>query len=391
MKEIYIVATAEKDPVKLDVLRETYESEEITFVAGEDGNLFSVRSENTRIDVRFDGRDAPLGWTPGLLTGTPASLAALEKAQGFYRVSFEPGKPQGSVAVFEALWAVRAMLEHMTAVVVDVTAFKVHSPEDVEELTDLEFDVRDHITLHAVEVGQTSAPFWVHSHGMSKFAVRDVEMFNVNENDLEAAETFFHELCTDLAFGQGPAPREAVATSVGDGFVVLPSEEARTNLFGIGPDAFEGHGDFYYTIVSPEGRHSMTEVLHQYRDRFVEESPEEADKRRNLAKELMGAFKARFLRKGLMDPLAFLVRAPFEVHPNGAAPTEEMLWAEVIAWEDDTLIAKLVDGGKLTTEWRRGAHVEVEESQLNAIALSREGRTLDEEEMRGILLAERPM
>jgi hypothetical protein len=33
----------------------------------------------------------------------------------------------------------------------------------------------------------------------------------------------------------------------------------------------------------------------------------------------------------------------------------------------------------------------VDEEHLNALAISREGRTLDEEEMRALLLAERPM
>jgi len=57
-----------------------------------------------------------------------------------------------------------------------------------------------------------------------------------------------------------------------------------------------------------------------------------------------------------MEPLAFIVRVPFEVAPEGEGKVEdEKLWVEVITWEDETLIGKLVDGGQTTTEWRKGA------------------------------------
>jgi hypothetical protein len=53
---------------------------------------------------------------------------------------------------------------------------------------------------------------------MEKFGVRDVEIFHLKEADLQAAESFVHELCTELAFGQGPPARALVETSAGDAF-----------------------------------------------------------------------------------------------------------------------------------------------------------------------------
>jgi hypothetical protein len=392
VKEVYIVATASPKPVTDEQLVEAFESDEIKLVLKEDGNLFSVRAENTRIDVRFEARKEDLGWSPELLSGSPQSHQALQGSRGFYRLSFEPGKPQATVAVFEALWCVRTLLELVEGVVIDITAYKLHTPEDVEELTELEFDIRDHISLHAVEAGQNDAPLWIHSHGMAKFGLWDVEVFNLAEPDLKAAEIFFHELCTDLAFGQAPPPRTPVQTSVGSAFMLIPAEEARPTLRGINPETFAGHEMQFLTVVSPEGRHNLTELLANYRDRFEAETEEEAEEREKEARELLPSFKQRFMRKGLMEPLAFIVRVPFEVHPDGEGKSdEEKLWVEVITWEDDTLIGKLVDGGQTTTEWRKGAHVEVEQSQINAIGLSREGRQLDPEEMKTLLLAERPM
>lgn len=181
-------------------------------------------------------------------------------------------------------------------------------------------------------------------------------------------------------------------TSAGDTFILQPSEEARANLLGVPLDTFEGHEGLYLTVVSTQGRHNLSELLRPYHDRFRQEPPARTVALRDRAQKLLPMFKARYQRKGLMEPLTFLVRAPFEVHPerDGEAIAER-LWAEVVSWDDDKLLGKLVDGAAHTTEWRKGAQVEVEEEMVDAIALGREGRPLDEEEMMTLLNAERPM
>ncbi len=391
MKDVYLLATSSTVPIAEEAIREAFESDDVKVVIGEGDALFSLRATETRVDVRFEARADAVGWTPELLTGTPESKAVLEKAKGIYTIAFTPGQPQGTVAVFEGLWTARMLLELVEGVVVDVTAFKLHTPQDVEEITELDFDIRDHVAVHAQEVG-TSQTLWVHTHGMLKFGVTDVEMFGIKEDDLPAAETFFHELCNEIAFGHGPALRTPVATSVGATFMLVPSEEARTNLYGVDPESFEEHHSNMVTVVTSEGKHAMNEVLENYRERFEEETEEEAQALLEMATRLLAAFKARYQRKGLMEPLTFLVRAPFEVHPEGPDhdPEEEQLWAEVVQWDETALVGRLVDGGQATTEWRKGAHVEIEDAQVNAVALSREGRTLEPEEMERLLVAERP-
>ena len=105
MKDVYIVATASPKPVTDEALREAFESDEIELKLGEDGCLFSVRAEATRIDVRFESRKEDLGWSPDLLSGAPSAHEALQGSRGFYRLSFEPGKPQATVAVRNTSWA----------------------------------------------------------------------------------------------------------------------------------------------------------------------------------------------------------------------------------------------------------------------------------------------
>jgi len=392
-KEIYLIATEAAEPLAPEVVTEAYEGEEVELKFDEPGVWLVVKSDTTRVEVRFENRLEPLGWTPDLLTGTPELREQLSAARGFYRVSYEPGKPQPSVACFEALWTVRALVDLTEGVVVDTTSFKLHSPMDVEEITELDFDIRDHLTVHAQVMGDGDRQVWVHTHGLAKFGALDVEMFHIAEDDLSAAETFFYELAGDLAFGEGPTPRHPISTSVGLGFQLLPSDEARSTLFGADPEAFSGHPTTnFMTVVSPEGRHAMSEILAHYRDRFTKESDAESEKKQDEATRLLPLFKGRYLRKGLMEPLTFIVRAPFEVHPEGAnaAAEQEQLWVEVVQWAEDTLIGKLVEGGTRTSEWRKGSHVEVDDAQINALAVSREGRQLEPDEMERLLQLERP-
>ena len=139
------------------------------------------------------------------------------------------------MGVFEALWCVRGLLERREGVLLDASAFKLHEEEDVREITELDFDIRDHVNLHAMEAAPGDAPLWVHSHGMAKFGQRDVEIFHLSEADLLPAESFLHELCTDLAFGEGPVPRTPMETSNGEAFMLVSSEEARHRMLGSVP------------------------------------------------------------------------------------------------------------------------------------------------------------
>ena len=390
MKEVYIVATEDNEPLGAETIGEAFETDEVTVELDEAPGSFRLRSAEAEIAVRFEALESPLGWTPELLTGSESAHARLRQARGLYRVAFEtPPGSQPTVGVFEALWCVRGLLEKREGVLLDASAFKLHEEEDVREITELDFDIRDHVNLHALEAVPGDAPLWVHSHGMAKFGQRDVEIFHLAEADLLPAESFLHELCTDIAFGEGPTPRIPMETSNGEAFMLVSSEEARHGMLGVPLETFEGHEGEYWTVVSPEGRHTTSELLRPYRSRFEQEDPTRSEALASQAARLRPAFKARFHRRGLMEPLTFLVRAPFETHPEGD-PVQENLWLEVLSWEEGRITGKLVDGAAQTTEWRKGATVEIDEDGVNAVAMGRDGRPLDDEEMQGVLLAERP-
>jgi uncharacterized protein YegJ (DUF2314 family) len=389
VKEVYLVALEGAQPVPTEALLAAFEAEELAFTPAAEGHGFTLEAEDARVEVVFESRPAPREWTADLFSGSAPALETLGKAHSFYRLAFELNAVQPTVPVFAALLCSRVLLAHAPGVLVDITSSKVHESDDVAEITELDFDIRDHVNLHAVEVIEGETPLWVHSHGMEKFGARDLEIFHLGEQDLLPAEAFLHELCTDLAFGQGPPLRTQMGTSEGQAFMLVPSEEARTNLLGVPLEAFEGHEGLFLSVVSPQGRHNTAELLRPFRERFVQEPTERTETMHQESQSVLPAFKARFLRRGLMEPLTFLVRAPFETHPEGRDTTEQ-LWLEVLSWDDATVVGRLVDGAVHTTEWRKGAQVEVPEADVNALALSREGRTLEDEEVRALLVAERP-
>ncbi|HZA14486.1 MAG TPA: hypothetical protein VE618_08315 [Myxococcaceae bacterium] len=389
MKEVYILAVRQAEPVPLETLRGAFESSDVEVAVDDLGRYFSIRAGEARTDIHFESLDGPLDLETDFLTGTEDAQALLKGARGFYRISIEPGRPQPSVAVFEALWCVRTLMEQAgEGVLLDLTAFKLHDAADVEEITELDFDIRDHVNLHAIAVEESTTPLWVHSHGMDKFGVPDLEVFQLAEEDLPPAESFLQQLCLDIAFGNSPPLRTAVEAGE-DAFMLVPADEARASLMGISPEAWEGHEGRYLTVLSASGRHNVTRLLAPYRDQFEEEPEEVSAALLAQAQQLLPAFKARFLRKGLMEPTSFRIRAPFESHPEDEA-IEEDLWVEVLSWDHEAVIGKLVDGGAHTTEWRKGAQVRVDESSINAIALFRDGHALDDEQLRAALSSERP-
>jgi hypothetical protein len=291
VREVYIVATEEAEPLGPEGIGEAFETDEVTVELDEGLGSFQLHSAEANIAVRFEALESPLGWTPELLTGSESAHARLRRARGLYRVAFDiPAGSQPTVGVFEALWCVRGLLERREGVLLDASAFKLHEEEDVREITELDFDIRDHVNLHAMEAAPGDAPLWVHSHGMAKFGQRDVEIFHLAEADLLPAESFLHELCTDLAFGEGPPARTPMETSNGEAFMLVSSEEARHGMLGIPLDTFEGHEGDYWTVVSPDGRHTTSELLRPYRSRFEQEDPTRTEALASQATRLRPAF-----------------------------------------------------------------------------------------------------
>src|SRR4051812_33593862 len=108
--DVYILATEATEPASPEVLKQAFAAEGVEFVQQEAPSRFLVKTEMVDIQVRFEARQAQLGWTPDLLTGSEEAHKLLKAARGFYFLAFQPGEPQPSVAVFETLWCARSLM-----------------------------------------------------------------------------------------------------------------------------------------------------------------------------------------------------------------------------------------------------------------------------------------
>ena len=82
-KEVYLVAAEAAEPLAPEVVREAFEGEEVDLNFDEPGVWLIVKSDTTRVEVRFETGVAPLGWSPDLLIGTPERRERLAAARGF--------------------------------------------------------------------------------------------------------------------------------------------------------------------------------------------------------------------------------------------------------------------------------------------------------------------
>ena len=152
----------------------------MVFSPSAEGQGFTLEAEDTRVEVVLRGAAHPPGVDPGLVLRQRA--APWRRSAGPRPSTASPsttGSPQPTVPVFVALWCARIVLLHAEGVLVDITSSKLHEADDVAEITELDFDIRDHVNLHAVEVIEGDTPLWVHSHGMEKFGARDLEIFHL--------------------------------------------------------------------------------------------------------------------------------------------------------------------------------------------------------------------
>jgi hypothetical protein len=64
VKEVYIVATEDAEPLGPDTIGEAFETDDVTVELDEAPGSFRLRSAEADIAVRFEVLESPLGWTP---------------------------------------------------------------------------------------------------------------------------------------------------------------------------------------------------------------------------------------------------------------------------------------------------------------------------------------
>lgn len=89
--------------------------------------------------------------------------------------------------------------------IVDALALKCMTPADVVHQIDRAFDPLDHVSVH-VEAG--TEPFWVHTHGLEKFAHADFQLHAVPRPSVQIAVDLLKHLVAAVVAGGSFLPAE---------------------------------------------------------------------------------------------------------------------------------------------------------------------------------------
>ncbi len=299
----------------------------------------------------------------------PEVQAGLGAATSVYLLRHAPGLE----AVAEALALARILVAEVGGVVLDVAAGRVLEDDALERSTADELDAEDHVVLHVVQ-GPSGAS-WVHTHGLAKLGVPDLEAHGVPPDLVGEVSSLFTDLAGDLALGDGPEVGEPF--DLPGGAVVLKPAAAVRGDAGVPAAELRGHDGPYLALVAEDGG-ALEDELRGYG--AVElKSDEDVEVERAAAQSLFPRFVAR--AEARLGGEAFYVKAPFPVNgPSGE--TREHMWVELVE-----VRAGVIEGPLATTSfyeperWPEGTPVQILLAEVEALAAVRDGEVVPDEEL----------
>jgi uncharacterized protein YegJ (DUF2314 family) len=224
-------------------------------------------------------------------------------------------------------------------------------------------------TVHSVQ--ERADTFWVHTHGMAKYALPDLELREVAED----AVPFAHAYLMELAEG---AIRDQYELAEGRR-IAVGEHQAECSLAAVhDPD----YGGPAFRVILPGDRwkrpRRTMDLLAAYAG--VEDSPvniERDDEEMLAAKaEALAALpevRRRFERaaSGQTDDAEFAVKACFT---SKKAP-DEYLWVQVRDWTDGTLTGLVMNQPQYARGVRYGQQVRLQETDLYDWTIVKQDRT----------------
>jgi hypothetical protein len=133
-------------------------------------------------------------------------FAAIKRAKWIHRVDVAEVEPEDLEYVRSALLVAGELAAMTEGTIIDLLAYRTMNAEDVLHQMERPFDLLEHISVH-VETG--SKPFWVHTHGMEKFAHADFEVHGVPRQSIGVAVELLRHLVTAVVSGGGFEPGES--------------------------------------------------------------------------------------------------------------------------------------------------------------------------------------
>jgi hypothetical protein len=166
---------------------------------------------------------------------TPAldfdAYARLRQSKWVYRAEATEIEPEDLGYVRAALLVAGELAAMTDGLIVDALAYSTLAAEDVAREVDRPFDPLRHVNLHVDRNGPR--PFFVHTHGMEKFAHRDFELHGVPRESLDVARRLLRNIAAAVVSG-GHFNEGESTQFCGFSFSFAASQLADTNHFSNG-------------------------------------------------------------------------------------------------------------------------------------------------------------
>ncbi len=253
-------------------------------------------------------------------------------------------------------------------------------------------DMVDHLQFHVLEEGKG---VWIHSHGMHKFGIPEVEIESVPHELAAAGLETLKRMCLVLIEKRMDGIPESAEHRIANSPFLFLTE--------LKPADDEGHfpgGRFTarpfladYDPYSPDTlRHALRLMesrvrmgVKQHRDDTggaaestpvtppAGNGPDEARRKfleaRDLAKGQFEVFKRSFLETGPSEELVHAVKVGFPASSGRV----EWMWVSLDAWEGSSVKGSVENTPVLRTDLGKGSRVEVTEDEIFDWLVSREG------------------
>lgn len=228
------------------------------------------------------------------------------------------------------------------------------------------FHARGYVATHFVR-GDVDRVSWVHTHGMDRFGLPDVEAFDITEDDAEDVVAFLHEAAESWIRSDPPAPSAQPRRVDGVKVRLLDAKVARRRAKGYDESAWDGH-DSAYVTVTPLGE--WKDTLAGWKPSSVRRSPVLVDRLCAITNEILPQVRKRF-EKG---QAAVKVKARFPVQNAKAERDFESMWIHVEEWDDGKIKGRLANEPERRSDLSSGSAVEITPNEVWDVLVVQNGR-----------------
>jgi hypothetical protein len=265
--------------------------------------------------------------------GSPADRAAAGAARWFIGIETLLN-PRHALADFQTqLKVAEAVSVAGLLAVYDDNALVVRSGRQIRELAHSGIPPRP-ATLYAIHEMEGKSGIWLHTHGLTRLGVPEVELLGLNPSDVQEGYDLIDAL-VDVVFGGGEPDPEGVITvgedmevrvmPLKDALSILPADVVAARSEHEVDD--EDHRDPRIAILSRDRNDTPHELIERLRnDAVLFKSREETDRQRQLAMERFGIFGQLF---AIRRHEGWRFHAKLGFAREGDPRVREHLWFEV--------------------------------------------------------------